>query len=402
MQELLLPDNYLDMADKKQRKIRAELRKNRTERARRKDWTKFWDTEQGGEEQLLLDAQERLTGKGELSRRRTVRAEALGQELQDPTLPVVLEVDEKVCRPGRVLGVHGLWSEVQDETGRIYRCTTRRLLKTLQTEQRHVLAVGDHVKFRPINEAAGQGVIERVEPRRGILSRSAHGRQQIIVANVEQVLIVVSAAEPPLKPNLIDRMLIAAEKGQIRPIICINKIDLVDPALLQPLVGLYSQMGYQVLLLSAETGWGLERLRRVLKDRQSVVAGQSGVGKSSLLNAVDPRLQLRVGPVSPDTHKGRHTTTTARLIPLAFGGYVVDTPGIRQFELWDVAPNEVANYFRDFRPYINLCRFPDCTHTHEVDCAIKNAVADGRLDSRRYESYCRILAGELESPGHWE
>ncbi|HOM18791.1 MAG TPA: ribosome small subunit-dependent GTPase A, partial [Thermoguttaceae bacterium] len=234
-------------------------------------------------------------------------------------------------------------------------------------------------------------------PRRGILSRSSHGRQQVIVANVEQVLIVCSAAGPPLKPNLIDRMLIAAEKGQMRPVICINKIDLVDPAQLQPLTGLYSQMGYQVLLLSARTGWGIERLRRVLRDRQSVMAGQSGVGKSSLLNAVDSGLRLRVAPVSPESQKGRHTTTTARLLPLCFGGYVVDTPGIRQFELWDVAAAEVVNFFRDFRPYINFCKFPDCTHTHEADCAVKNAVADGRLDQRRYESYCRILAGELES-----
>lgn len=392
------------MASKKERKhriTRAELRKNRTERTRTKDWTRFLDASEDAEE-VLVDRQERLTGKGDLTRRRTVRAAADAEQIEDPTLPVVLEVDERVCRPGRVLSVHGLWSEVQDEDGRVYRCTTRRLLKTLQTEQRHIIAVGDRVMFRPINEATAEGVIERVEPRRGILSRSIQGRQQIIVANVEQVLVVCSAAEPPLKPNLIDRMLIAAEKGQIRPVICINKIDLVDPAQLQPLVGLYSQMGYQVLLLSAQTGWGLDRLRRVLKDRQSVVAGQSGVGKSSLLNALDPRLQLRVAPVSPDTHKGRHTTTTARLIPLCFGGYVVDTPGIRQFELWDVAPAEVVNFFRDFRPYINLCKFPDCTHTHEADCAVKNAVADGRLDERRYESYCRILAGELESQSHWE
>jgi len=387
------------MAEKKERKeriTRAELRKNRAERARIKDWSRWLDEAEGAEE-VLLDRQERLTGKGELTRRRTVRAAEDAQQEGDPTLPVVLEVDESVCRPGRVLSVHGLWSEVADETGKVYKCTVRRLLKTLQTEQRHILAVGDRVMFRPVNEAAAEGVVERVEPRRGILSRSSHGRQQIIVANVEQVLVVCSAAEPPLKPNLIDRMLIAAEKGGIRPVICINKIDLVDPAELQPLVGVYSQMGYQVLLLSAQTCWGLDRLRRVLKDRQSVVAGQSGVGKSSLLNALDPRLHLRVAPVNPDTQKGRHTTTTARLIPLCFGGYVVDTPGIRQFELWDVAPAEVANFFRDFRPFINFCKFPDCTHTHEADCAVKNAVADGRLDQRRYESYCRILAGELES-----
>ena len=142
------------------------------------------------------------------------------------------------------------------------------------------------------------------------------GRQQVLVANVDQLAIVASAAEPRLKPNLIDRLLVAAEKGGVRPLICINKIDLVDPADLQPLVGVYSQMGYQVLLLSAKTGFGVERFRRALAGRASVVAGQSGVGKSSLLNAIDPALHLRVQPVSDDTEKGRHTTTTARLLPL--------------------------------------------------------------------------------------
>ena len=150
----------------------------------------------------------------------------------------------------------------------------------------------------------------------------------MLVTNVDQLLIVASAAEPRLKPNLIDRMLVTAEKGRVRPVICINKIDLVDPAGLEPLAGVYSRMGYEVLLLSAKTGFGVERFARLLAGRESVVAGQSGVGKSSLLNAVDPELHLPVGEVSDDNEKGRHTTTIARLLPLACGGYVVDTPGI--------------------------------------------------------------------------
>ncbi len=125
-----------------------------------------------------------------------------------------------------------------------------------------------------------------------------------------------------------------------------------------------------------------------------MIAGQSGVGKSSLLNAVDPQLHLRVQAVNVDTQKGRHTTTTARLIPLNSGGYVVDTPGIRQFQLWDVIPAEVAGYFRDLRPYITRCRYPNCSHIHEADCAVKHAVADGRVDVRRYESYCILFEGD--------
>ena len=307
---------------------------------------------------------------------------------------VVLDVDVQGLVRGRVLAVHGLISTVEAEDATIHLCATRRLLKTLSTDQRHVVAAGDWVLFRSAKN--NEGSIERVEPRATVLSRAVRGRQQIIVTNVDQLLIVTSAAEPYLKPNLIDRFLISAHKTGLWPLICINKIDLVDSASLAPLVGVYSQMGYRVLLLSAQTGLGIDRLRRAMAGRSSVVAGQSGVGKSSLVNTIDPSLHLRVSAVSADTQKGRHTTTTARLVPLSIGGYVVDTPGIRQFQLWDVIPAEVAGYFRDIRPYVNHCRFPDCTHTHEADCAVKNAVAEGRLDLRRYESYCQLFAGETE------
>jgi ribosome biogenesis GTPase len=179
-------------------------------------------------------------------------------------------------------------------------------------------------------------------------------------------------------------------------LICINKADLVDPASLEPLVGVFSQMGYPTLLVSARTGLNIDRLRRAVIGRQSAVAGQSGVGKSSLLNAIEPGLHRRVAEVSRETQKGRHTTTSAQLVPLAAGGYVVDTPGLRQLQLWDVIPEEVAGYFRDLRPLVSRCRFPDCTHTHEEGCAVKEAVADDLLDERRYESYCHMFAGDLE------
>jgi ribosome biogenesis GTPase len=216
----------------------------------------------------------------------------------------------------------------------------------------------------------------------------------VLVANVDQLVIVTSAAEPRIKPNLIDRLLVTAEKSNIRPLICINKIDLIEPADLMPLVGVWAQLGYEALFVSAKAGIGIERLRARLTGRESVVSGQSGVGKSSLLNAVEPDLHLRVQAVSEETQKGRHTTTTAELIPLSFGGYVVDTPGIRQFQLWDVIPEEVAGYFRELRPYVSRCRFPDCTHTHENDCAVKDAVTEGWIDTRRYESYVQIRSGD--------
>jgi ribosome biogenesis GTPase len=196
-----------------------------------------------------------------------------------------------------------------------------------------------------------------------------------------------------LKPNLIDRFLVEAERMRIEPVICINKVDLVDPADLVSLAGVYGQMGYRVMLVSAAANRGIDRLRRLIAGKETVVVGQSGVGKSSLLNAIEPELGLRVGEVSRENEKGKHTTTVARLIPLAIGGFVVDTPGIRQFQLWDIVPEEVAGFYRDVRPYVSHCRFPDCTHTHEADCAVKDAVADGRLDARRYESYCHLRSG---------
>jgi ribosome biogenesis GTPase len=377
----------------KKKKIRAEFRKNRSSRARQGDWTRRFDGD------FPTDADEaphdeRISGKGDLTRKRTVVADDnVDDGSASANRGITLAVDTAACRSGRVLSVHGLTARVEAEDGSLHNCVTRRLLRTLSTDQRHVVAAGDRVLFRAAGD--GEGIIERIEPRRGVLCRSSRRKQHILVTNVDQLLIIGSAAEPDLKPNLFDRFLVSAHMSHLRPLICINKIDLVDPADLQPLVGLYAQMGYPVLLLSAKTGQGIERLRRRLAGLASVVAGQSGVGKSSLLNAVDPSLDLRVRAVNADTQKGRHTTTTARLIPLQTGGYVVDTPGIRQFQLWDIVPAEVGGCFRDLRPYISRCRFPNCTHTHETDCAVKDAVADGRIDARRYESYCIMFAGDV-------
>jgi ribosome biogenesis GTPase len=375
---------------KKQSRIRAQFRKNRTRRTREKDLTRKFA--QDWFENHDPAQSERVSGKGELTRKRTV----VGAEVSaDETgLAIAPEIDLAVSRHGRVLCVQGLESRVETEAGAIYRCVTRGLLKTLQTDQRHVLATGDLVWFRP--EGDQHGVIQRIEPRHGVLSRTSRGRQHVLVANVDQVVIVASAAEPRLKPNLVDRLIVTAERNGIRPIICINKIDLIDPADLQPLIGVYSQLGYAVFPTSVKNGLAIDRLRRAMLGKASVVTGQSGVGKSSILNCIDPALKLRVQQVSAETQKGRHTTSSARLLPLKPSGYVVDTPGIRQFQLWDVVPQEVAGFYRDIRPYVSKCRFPDCTHTHEIDCAVKATVADGRIDSRRYESYVQLQSGELD------
>ncbi|MEQ8210716.1 MAG: ribosome small subunit-dependent GTPase A [Lacipirellulaceae bacterium] len=370
------------MAGKK-RKVRANFRKNRNVRVRKNDWTEDSDSTEAED----AASTQSVSGKGELTRKRTV---ANAEVVEDASGELVLpEIDRVACQLGRVLRVQGLVSVVQFDDGALRNCATRRLLKTLMTDQRHVVAAGDRVWVRP--EGEDEGFIERVEPRHGVISRTSRGRQHVIVSNVDQVLIVASAGEPRIKPNLIDRYLIAADKYGIEPIICINKIDLIDFAELQPLVGVYSQLGYRVMLISATTGIGMERLHARLLGRQTAVAGQSGVGKSSLLNAVEPSLDLRVQSVSAENEKGRHTTTTAELIPLKGGGYVVDTPGIRQFQLWDVIEEELDSFFRELRPYVSQCRYPDCTHDHEEPCAVKDAVADGYINLRRYESYLQML-----------
>jgi ribosome biogenesis GTPase / thiamine phosphate phosphatase len=383
----------------KKRKFRVEFRKNRAPRARKTDWTRQFDEHRFDEQ--APEGEERITGRGEMVRRRTVFASDVAPEKcgSEGPFEIHLEVDETACRRGRVLSVFGLTSTVLGDDGATYQCATRRILKTLSTDERNPVVAGDRVLLRAVeNVSPPEGLIERVEPRRGTISRAVRGRRQVLVSNVDQLLIVASVAEPRLKPNLLDRMLVAAEKGRVRPIICINKIDLDEPANLLPLVGVYSRMGYTVLLVSAKTGFGVDHLRRLVAGRESVVAGQSGVGKSSLLNAIDSGLHLRVGDVSEENEKGRHTTTTARLLPIGAAsgssGFVVDTPGMRSFELWDVIPEEVGGYFRDLRPFVNMCKFPDCTHTHEDDCAVKDAVTDGLLDDRRYESYCHLFAGQ--------
>ncbi|HMO13761.1 MAG TPA: ribosome small subunit-dependent GTPase A [Pirellulaceae bacterium] len=380
------------MSKKKKRKIRTGLRKKYDEPARESDWTRKFQQSQLSEDQ---NASQRVSGKGRLTRHRTVS----GEEVEDETggFQILLDVDLNECIPARVLRVHGLATIVSDDSGRIFECAVRGLLKTLATDLQHVVVAGDFVQIKPLNEH--QAVIVRVEPRRSAVSRTSRGRQQILFSNVDQVLVVCSAAEPRLKPNLVDRFLISCEKSKITPLIIINKVDLVDLADLQPVIGVWGQLGYQVLCTSTVTGFGIHRMIELVCGKDSVVVGQSGVGKSSMLNAIEPGLSLRVGDVSEESQKGKHTTTTANFIPLSIGGHVVDTPGIRQFQLWDVIAQEVEGYFRDIRPFINHCKFPDCRHLHEADCAVKYAVADGKIDERRYESYCQIFQENIRPAG---
>lgn len=372
---------------KKDSKVRVDLRRNKQTRTRDQNLTHDLLNDEVAAEDV--NSGERLSGKGSLSRRRTVVGESVDGD------QVIRSVDDEGCQRGRITSFIGLNCQVQSETdGRTYECTIRGVLRTLARDSRNVVVTGDRVLFRQEGDDY-QGVIERVEPRHGVLSRNSQGREHMIVSNIDQVLVVASAAEPELKPNLIDRYLIMAERHDIAAIVCINKADLADVHSLQAVADVYGSMGYPVVIASVPQQRGIEQLRMLLAGKQTAVSGQSGVGKSSLLNEVDPELNLDTSDVSDSSSKGRHTTRRARLVPLQFGGWVADTPGIRQFELWDVMQEEVDGYFIEFRPFVRYCRFPDCSHTHEDNCGVKQAADYGLITASRYESYLRIREEDI-------
>lgn len=366
---------------KKSQKVRVEFRRNRAKPARDKTWTRLADD--NDDQAHDTPTSERVAAKGNLSRRRTVIVS------EDGTTPA----PDKDLRTGTVVAMLGRIAQV-DEGERIWPCSIRRVLRTRSIRGRNAVTVGDRVRFGvPINRVGVEveGVIESVEPRRGELKRVVGRREHTVVANVDQAVIVSSADLPKPKPHLVDRYIVSALHGGITPIICLNKIDLVGFAAVRRFLSVYEQLGYATLATSAVTRDGVYALRNVLKDRQSVIAGQSGVGKSSLLNVVQPGLNLKIGDIIKDTTKGRHTTTLATLIRLEFGGYVVDTPGVRSFDLSWVSPEEVEQYFVEFVDRLADCKFPDCTHTHEDACAIKRAVERGEIHPQRYDSYVRLF-----------
>ncbi|MBI3158134.1 MAG: ribosome small subunit-dependent GTPase A [Chloroflexi bacterium] len=261
-----------------------------------------------------------------------------------------------------------------------------------------LIAVGDWVDVA-LNPGDAP-MIERVEERRSKFARmapTARGEyEQIIVANPDQAVFVFACADPAPKTRMLDRFLIIAEQQGLPPLVVANKTDLVNEPEVQALFGHYPALGYRVLFTSAKTGRGVDELRAALTDKVSVLAGPSGVGKSSLLNAVQPGLGLAVNAVSAATGKGRHTTTVRELFPLAGGGYVADTPGLKALALWDIEPEELDGYFPEIALRVAECQWSNCTHIEEDGCAVRAAVQAGSIHPARYESYVRIRVGDEE------
>ena len=277
----------------------------------------------------------------------------------------------------------------------VYTCRLRGRLKQGDQEG-DLVAVGDRVTITPHED--GSGEIEVIHERLAEISRVRTGIKrdfrQILLANPDQIVIVFACAEPEPSLRMLDRFLVIAEKQKIDALIVANKIDLVPPQQAQATFGLYTELGYTVIYTSAHTGQGVDLLRQHLSDKLSALTGPSGVGKSSLLNAIQPDLGLHVRTVSDATSKGRHTTRVRELFPLDLGGYVADTPGIRSLALWDTEPEELDAYFVEMRDLVADCQFSDCTHTHEPGCAVLAAVEAGDVHQERYHSYLRLRFGD--------
>ena len=302
---------------------------------------------------------------------------------------------------GLVIRTQSGFYTVQTPRGPII-CRLRGKLKE-QAQETDIVALGDRVILEtlPIEADTVGGVIVAVKERERVLSRvapsSAVGtsaeREQVIIANPDQAIFVFAAAHPAPHTRMLDRFLVAAEKAEIPEIrICVNKIDLVQDALDQTRAtfAVYEQIGYPVLYVSAKTGEGIAALREALTGKISVFTGPSGVGKTSLLNAIEPDLGRHVREVSLATTKGRHATRYSELVPLASGGYIADTPGIRAISPWDVEPDELDAYFIEIAPHVERCKFPDCTHVHEPGCGVLAALRRGEITRERYESYLRL------------
>ena len=291
---------------------------------------------------------------------------------------------------GLVIAHYGTQVAVESEPGNSQRCHLRANLEGLVTGDRVVWCEGDPM-----------GVVVAQRERHSVLSRpDPYGKLKPVAANIDQILLVI-APRPEPHANLIDRYLVAAEVVGIEPVILLNKMDLLaaEPALAQAmddLLAIYTTLGYRIIRTSIRDG-GLGELQSALHERTSVFVGQSGVGKSSLVNALLPAADIRVGALSESTQKGTHTTTTALLLHLNCGGTLIDSPGIREFGLWHMSRAQVEHGFREFRPLLGTCKFRDCQHQHEPGCAILAGVESGVISERRLESYRRIVASLEEN-----
>lgn len=391
---------YKGMAKERRKKQLRKVNKNKTQKRskgnnRQKNWQ---DTNDDGQHEIASENVERVMPRGSASQQRVneqavINGRAAGQS--GTKLPTSIEDAEQ----GVVVESGGGLFLVNIE-GKEIRCSLRGSLSLQETGYVNLVAVGDRVLVEGASD--GQGVVAHVLPRTGVLSRpyspdvdKTSSLQQLIAANVSQLLIVASWKQPDFWPELVDRYLIAAQRNQVGALLCINKVDLAEEhQRLVETVKTYMDAGCQVLMTSAVSGEGLDELRQALNGETTVLTGLSGAGKSSLLSAMQEDLDLRrfaVGHSGRSKGQGRHTTTAAKMYTLEGEGSVIDTPGIREFGLAGVAPVALADFYPEMARLSAGCQFNDCLHRDEPDCAVKKGVENGDIPAMRYDSYLKIL-----------
>lgn len=307
------------------------------------------------------------------------------------------EVDDSLLGPpqeGLVISRFGQHADIEDAAGQLHRCNLRRTIDSLVTGDKVVWRAGDET-LQGIS-----GVVEAAHPRHSVLTRpDFYDGIKPVAANIDQI-VIVSAVVPEFSTNIVDRYLVAAENLEIPPLLLLNKIDLLSAEErqgLDPRLDIYRRLGYPVVCVSSQTDEGIAELKARLKDKISVFVGQSGVGKSSLVNALMPEVAAETGDISELSGLGQHTTTTARLYHFPSGGDLIDSPGIREFGLWHLEPERVTWCFVEFRHYLGGCKFRDCKHGSDPGCLIRAAVERGEISAERYDNYHRILASMQEA-----
>lgn len=296
--------------------------------------------------------------------------------------------------PGTVIRIQSGFHTVQTEQGQVVCHLRGRLKRT--SFRGDVLAVGDRVKISLLPDHTG--MIEEIMPRERALIRmdpTPKGEyQQVLLANPSQILLVFACTDPEPHLRMLDRFLVICEKQRIPTRIIANKVDLVGEEQARKIFHVYPAIGYSVIFTSVKWNLGIDSMHEILVGHSTGLAGPSGVGKSSLLNAIQPKLGLAVREISEATSKGRHTTVVREMFPLNEGGFVVDLPGLKSLALWDTEPEELDGYFPELRDLVSSCYYNDCTHQHEPDCAVKAAVEEGRVFRERYELYLRLRFGD--------
>jgi ribosome biogenesis GTPase len=375
--------------------------RDKTKKPRQKNWMPDsfddWDD-------VYLETHESIYSPGERERRRMVEKMAFsntvngGEQKKHSTNNHDRSFEGAEGEEGLVIEGSGLYRvEIEEEQ---LLCSLRGSLKSQETGFTNVVAVGDRVIVK--RSEGDRGVIESVMPRRSVLARVympdrdiSSDLRQIIVANVDQVLIVASWREPYIWPELIDRYLITAQRNDLDAVICVNKVDLVeDQDTFNETLRPYRDLGFRIILTSAKVGTGITELNRLLEDRTTAFMGLSGVGKSSLLKAIDPELQLRTQGVIERglyTGQGRHTTTQSSLIRLNGNTTVVDTPGIKEFGLSGLRQSDLSAWYPEMEDHTPRCKYSDCTHINEPECGVRAAVEAGEIAEIRYQNYCAIF-----------